>query len=136
MSFYLALPSDKLKCEQKNYFYNLWFVKTVFHSKPIIKFLSRTWFEKTTLSCYNFYFFHLWNLLNIQYTSSSNTNVTLTYSFLLQIKMLKDVKDKRNDEAKPNELPYRNNQNLAIARLLHNKNNKNLFVHLSGVNKN
>ena len=24
--------------------------------------------------------------------------------------MLKDVKDKRNDEAKPNELPYRNNQ--------------------------
>ena len=26
------------------------------------------------------------------------------------IKMLKDVRDKRNDEAKPNELPYRNNQ--------------------------
>ena len=55
---------------------------------------------------------------------------------MLQIKMLKDVKDKRNDEAKTNELPYRNNQNLAIARVEHNKNNKNLFVHLSGVNKN
>ena len=107
--FYVLLlaPSDKLNVNETfEQFIGL------FKRYPHLTYnqnLRKTWCKKTTLSCYIF-LFSVQEICWIFSTPSSYTTWLWHIHSCSNHQMLKDVKDKRNDEAKPNELPYRNNQ--------------------------